>query len=63
VRVGDLIECRSTSERGVIVSTRTSIGGEDPIIRVTYGVEWFTANLDKPSWITADTLQIIEAND
>ena len=63
MKVGDLIECRSTSERGVIVSTRTSIGGEDAIIRVAYGVEWFTANLGKSSWITADTLQVIETND
>tara|TARA_R110001583_G_scaffold84076_2_gene221426 strand:- start:179 stop:370 length:192 start_codon:yes stop_codon:yes gene_type:complete len=63
VRVGDLIECRSSSERGIIVSTRTSIGGGDPIIRVAYGIDWFTANLDKPSWIAPDTLKVIEAND
>ena len=63
MRVGDLIECRTTSERGIIVSTRTSLGGKDPIISIAYGIEWFTVNLDKPSWIAPDTLKVIEAND
>ena len=60
VKVGDLIECKQTSERGVIVSTRTSIGGRDPIIRITYGVDWFTSNLDKPSWTEPSGIKVIK---
>ena len=63
MRVGDLIECRTTSERGIIVSTRTSIGGKDPIISVSYGIDWFTANLDKPAWIEPDTMKVIKTDD
>ena len=60
MKVGDLIECKETAERGVIVSTRTSIGGRDPIIRIAYGVDWFTAQLDKPTWIDPSEMKVIK---
>ena len=63
MKVGDLIECKETAERGVIVSTRTSIGGLDPIIRVAYGVDWLTADLGKPAWIEPDAMKVIKTDD
>ena len=60
MKVGDLIECKETAERGVIVSTRTSIGGRDPIVRIAYGVDWFTSDLDKPAWIDPAEMKVIK---
>tara|TARA_R100000664_G_scaffold32892_3_gene48683 strand:- start:6065 stop:6256 length:192 start_codon:yes stop_codon:yes gene_type:complete len=60
MKVGDLIECKKTAERGVIVSTRTSIGGREPIIRIAYGVDWFTTNDGKPAWIEPSDMKVIK---
>ena len=63
MKVGDLIECKETAERGVIISTRTSIGGRDPIVRISYGVDWLDSSLGKPAWIEPDAMKVIKTDD
>ena len=61
MKIGDLIECRETSERGVIVRTRLSFGTSKATVITSYGIDWFTANLDKPAWIDPAEMKVIKS--
>ena len=60
MKVGDLIECKETAQRGVIVRSRTTIGGDEPIVQISYGVDWFTTNLEKPAWMYPHQMKVVK---
>ena len=60
MKIGDLIECVETHERGTIISSRTNLGGEALSVVITYGIDWFSSNLNMPTWTYVDQLKVIE---
>ena len=63
MKTGDLVECRETKKKGFVVGIRTSIGGNDPIVRMSYSVEWLEGNLGRNPWLPAHTLKVIKSNE
>jgi len=60
MKIGDLIECVATRERGTITSSRTTFGGTETAVVITYGIHWFSSNLNMPTWTYVDQLKVIE---
>ena len=60
MKIGDLIECIVTRERGTIISSRTNLGGDTTAVVITYGIDWFSSNLNMPVWTSVDQLKVIE---
>ena len=63
MKMGDLVECRDTKDRGFIVGTRTSIGGKGPTISIAYSIDWLCESADKDSWIFSDTLEVVKSSE
>ena len=63
MKMGDLVECRHTKDRGFIVGTRTSIGGKGPAISVAYSIDWLAKSTEKDSWIPSDKLKVVKSNE
>ena len=62
MKVGDTIECLQTHDQGTIVSSRISIGGREDVIKIYFGIDWYTQNVERPYWTKADSLKVINSD-
>ena len=59
MKIGDTIECLQTQSQGTIISSRTIMGGPNPITKIYFGIYWHEDASGKPSWIHPDSLKVI----
>ena len=62
MKIGDTIECLQTQDQGTIISSRTTFGGREDIIKIYFGIDWYNGDDEKPRWTNPDSLKVINSN-
>jgi len=62
MKIGDIIECLQTQDQGTIVSSRATFGGREDVIKMSFGIDWYNGDDEKPRWTNPDSLKVINSN-